>query len=237
MGEGVLADVATLRVRELGDYIREQRRGAQISLRQLARQAGVSNPYLSQIERGLRKPSAEILQQIARALRISAEALYVQAGILEERPGDTSAQDAITRDGAISERQKQVLLEIYDSFRRENEMRAPASGLPADADLGVTEAGTVEWAVEAVEAGVIDAVEAERVLNEADMAAAELADQALIASPAGAAAAKRPSGGTKRRTDGAKSTQAGRRTVGQARKAKSVAAAAADSDRSAAEAG
>ena len=233
----MLADVATLRVRELGDYIREQRRGAQISLRQLARQAGVSNPYLSQIERGLRKPSAEILQQIARALRISAEALYVQAGILEERPGDTSAQDAITRDGAISERQKQVLLEIYDSFRRENEMRAPASGLPADADLGVTEAGTVEWAVEAVEAGVIDAVEAERVLNEADMAAAELADQALIASPAGAAAAKRPSGGTKRRTDGAKSTQAGRRTVGQARKAKSVAAAAADSDRSAAEAG
>jgi len=229
--------VATLRVRELGDYIREQRRGAQISLRQLARQAGVSNPYLSQIERGLRKPSAEILQQIARALRISAEALYVQAGILEERPGDTSAQDAITRDGAISERQKQVLLEIYDSFRRENEMRAPTSGLPADADLGVTEAGTVEWAVEAVEAGVIDAVEAERVLNEADMAAAELADQALIASPAGAAAAKRPSGGTKRRTDGAKSTQAGRRTVGQARKAKSVAAAAADSDRSAAEAG
>jgi len=229
--------VATLRVRELGDYIREQRRGAQISLRQLARQAGVSNPYLSQIERGLRKPSAEILQQIARALRISAEALYVQAGILEERPGDTSAQDAITRDGAISERQKQVLLEIYDSFRRENKMRAPVSGLPADADLGVTEAGTVEWAVEAVEAGVIDAVEAERVLNEADMAAAELADQALIASPAGAAAAKRPSGGTKRRTDGAKSTQAGRRTVGQARKAKSVAAAAADSDRSAAEAG
>lgn len=229
--------MATLRVRELGDYIREQRRGAQISLRQLARQAGVSNPYLSQIERGLRKPSAEILQQIARALRISAEALYVQAGILEERPGDTSAQDAITRDGAISERQKQVLLEIYDSFRRENKMRAPASGLPADADLGVTEAGTVEWAVEAVEAGVIDAVEAERVLSEPDMAAAELADQALIASPAGAAAAKRPSGGTKRRTDGAKSTQAGRRTGGQARKAKSVAAAAADSDRSAAEAG
>ena len=161
----------------------------------------------------------------------------MQAGILEERPGDTSAQDAITRDGAISERQKQVLLEIYDSFRRENKMRAPASGLPADADLGVTEAGTVEWAVEAVEAGVIDAVEAERVLSEPDMAAAELADQALIASPAGAAAAKRPSGGTKRRTDGAKSTQAGRRTVGQARKAKSVAAAAADSDRGAAEAG
>jgi len=75
-----------LNMRGLGEYIRDQRRTAQISLRQLARQAGVSNPYLSQIERGLRKPSAEILQQIAKALRISAEAMYVQAGILEEQP-------------------------------------------------------------------------------------------------------------------------------------------------------
>ena len=127
-----------------------------------------------------------------------------------------------------------MLLEIYDSFRRENEIRAPASGRPADADLGVTEEGTAE---RAVEAGVIDAVEAERVLSEADMAAAELADQALIASPAGAAAAKRPSGGTKRRTDRAKSTSAGRRTGGQARKARPVEAATADSDRGAAGAG
>ena len=117
--------VATLKVRELGDYIREQRNSSQISLRQLARLAGVSNPYLSQIERGLRKPSAEILQQIAKALRISAEALYVQAGILEERDGDSDVPAAILGDTTITERQKAVLLEIYDSFRKENEPVAP----------------------------------------------------------------------------------------------------------------
>jgi transcriptional regulator with XRE-family HTH domain len=112
--------LASLNVRDLGDYIRDQRRAAQISVRQLARQAGVSNPYLSQIERGLRKPSAEILQQIAKALRISAEALYVQAGFLEERHGDTEVIDAIMRDDGLSERQRQVILEIYESFRKEN---------------------------------------------------------------------------------------------------------------------
>ena len=112
-------------VRNLGDYIREQRSSAQISLRQLAKQAGVSNPYLSQIERGLRKPSAEILQQIAKALRISAEALYVQAGILDERYGDSDVPSAVLGDPGITERQKQVLLEIYDSFRRENEETGP----------------------------------------------------------------------------------------------------------------
>jgi transcriptional regulator with XRE-family HTH domain len=112
--------MATLKVRDLGDYIREQRMSSSISLRQLARLAGVSNPYLSQIERGLRKPSAEILQQIAKALRISAEALYVQAGILEEREADTDVPGAILRDEWVTERQKQVLLEIYDSFRKEN---------------------------------------------------------------------------------------------------------------------
>ena len=89
------SSIKEISVRGLGDYIREQRRTAQISLRQLARQAGVSNPYLSQIERGLRKPSAEILQQIAKALRISAEALYVQAGILEEREGTELAPGRI----------------------------------------------------------------------------------------------------------------------------------------------
>ena len=113
--------MATLKVRDLGDYIREQRQSSSISLRQLARLAGVSNPYLSQIERGLRKPSAEILQQIAKALRISAEALYVQAGILEERDADTDVPGAILRDEWVNERQKQVLLEIYDSFRKEND--------------------------------------------------------------------------------------------------------------------
>ncbi len=119
-------DVASIPVRQVGEYIREQRNNAQISLRQLARLAGVSNPYLSQVERGLRKPSAEILQQIAKALRISAEALYVQAGILEERVVDTDVPQAILADHTITERQKQVLLEIYESFRRENEPLVPA---------------------------------------------------------------------------------------------------------------
>src|SRR5438309_3916846 len=102
-------------VRHLGDYIREQRRDSNVSLRQLAKLAGVSNPYLSQIERGLRKPSAEILQQIAKGLRISAEALYVQAGILDLPTGGPVAE-AIRSDPELSERQKQVLLDVYESF-------------------------------------------------------------------------------------------------------------------------
>src|SRR4051794_35871182 len=128
-----------LNMRGLGEYIREQRRTAQISLRQLARQAGVSNPYLSQIERGLRKPSAEILQQIAKALRISAEAMYVQAGILEEREGGEFSE-FVLRDPHLTERQRQVLLEIYTSFRNENEARAAAEaveGLAAEEGLAV----------------------------------------------------------------------------------------------------
>jgi transcriptional regulator with XRE-family HTH domain len=127
--------MSALHVRELGTFIRDQRHGAQISLRQLARQAGVSNPYLSQIERGLRKPSAEILQQIAKALRISAEALYVQAGILEERDADTDVPGAILRDEWITERQKQVLLEIYDSFRKENDGQRQEHAAPAVAPM------------------------------------------------------------------------------------------------------
>jgi transcriptional regulator with XRE-family HTH domain len=106
--------------RDIGEYIKQQRSNAKISLRQLSRLAGVSNPYLSQIERGLRKPSAEILQQIAKALRISAEALYVQAGILEQRAGAGPVVDAVLADDGLTERQKQALLEVYDSFRREN---------------------------------------------------------------------------------------------------------------------
>ncbi|MCP2259450.1 helix-turn-helix protein [Streptoalloteichus tenebrarius] len=114
----------------IGDYIRQQRRHAQISLRQLARLAGVSNPYLSQIERGLRRPSAEILQQIAKGLRISAEALYVQAGILERREGGPVV-DAVLADPDLNERQKQVLLDVYESFRRENATtRRPAEPEP-----------------------------------------------------------------------------------------------------------
>ncbi len=104
----------------IGAYIRSQRELADVSMRQLARAAGVSNPYLSQIERGLRKPSAEILQQIARGLRISAEALYVQAGILDQRPASV-VTDAVLADPTLTERQKQVLLDIYSTFRREND--------------------------------------------------------------------------------------------------------------------
>ncbi|CAN3981429.1 helix-turn-helix domain-containing protein [Kitasatospora purpeofusca] len=113
--------MASLNVGPLGEYIREQRRNAQYSLRQLAEAAGVSNPYLSQIERGLRKPSAEILQQIAKALRISAETLYVQAGILEERRGEgLELRASILADPLINERQKQALLAVYDAFLKEN---------------------------------------------------------------------------------------------------------------------
>jgi len=113
-------------VNSIGDYIREQREQAKISMRQLAQSAGVSNPYLSQIERGLRKPSADILQQIAKGLRISAEALYVQAGILEDRQPDSGVRSALLADPQLSERQKQVLIEIYESFRRENAATAAA---------------------------------------------------------------------------------------------------------------
>ena len=108
----------------IGDYIRQQREQAKISLRQLAEQAGVSNPYLSQIERGLRRPSADILQQIARGLRISAEALYVQAGFLEDRPPGPGVRDAVLADPELTERQKQMLLEVYDSFRKEAAARS-----------------------------------------------------------------------------------------------------------------
>src|ERR1700678_2253430 len=116
-------------VNSIGEYIREQREQAKISMRQLAQSAGVSNPYLSQIERGLRRPSADILQQIAKGLRISAEALYVQAGILDDKPGETTVTDAIMADTEITERQKQMLIDIYESFRKEvraDEARAAA---------------------------------------------------------------------------------------------------------------
>jgi transcriptional regulator with XRE-family HTH domain len=101
----------------LGDYLKEQRTLARLSLRQLAEQAGVSNPYLSQIERGLRKPSAEVLAQIAKAMRISAESLYVRAGIIHPEDGvGGSVELAILGDTGLTERQKQTLLDVYSSF-------------------------------------------------------------------------------------------------------------------------
>jgi transcriptional regulator with XRE-family HTH domain len=109
------------RMHDLGEFIREQRRVARLSLRKLSDMAGISNPYLSQIERGLRKPSAEILQQIAKALRISAETLYIRAGILEEREGDEDLVAAILRDSTVTEAQKQSLIAVYSAFRHENE--------------------------------------------------------------------------------------------------------------------
>ena len=108
--------MATLNVGSLGDYIRDQRKSAQYSLRQLAAAAEVSNPYLSQIERGLKKPSAEILQQIAKALRISAETLYVRAGFLEDRGTGSDVVAAILSDTSIGDRHKRVLIDIYESF-------------------------------------------------------------------------------------------------------------------------
>ena len=116
----------------VGEYLREQRRAAEMSLRQLADLAGVSNPYLSQVERGLRRPSAEVLQQLARALRISAEQLYVRAGILSpDEGGERSVQLAILADRVLTERQRQVLLDIYQTFRREAEAEAGAGGTTA----------------------------------------------------------------------------------------------------------
>jgi transcriptional regulator with XRE-family HTH domain len=105
----------------LGDFIREQRRVARLSLRKLSDMADISNPYLSQIERGLRKPSAEILQQLAKALRISAETLYVQAGILDERiPSGGDLAAAITEEPTLTEAQKKAMVQILRSFQAEN---------------------------------------------------------------------------------------------------------------------
>lgn len=123
-------------VESLGDYLKEQRLASRLSLRQLAEQAGVSNPYLSQIERGLRKPSAEVLSQIAKALRISAEQLYIRAGILSPDDGvGGSVELAVLGDTGLTERQKQSLLDIYTSFLAMNAVEAatdPSFAVPAD---------------------------------------------------------------------------------------------------------
>lgn len=125
-------DVGTA-VESFGDFIRDRRRSAQLSLRQLAEQTGVSNPYLSQIERGLRKPSAQVLQQLAKALRVSAETMYVRAGMLDpDEDGARSVELAVLSDTGLTERQKTVLLDIYQSFRRElTDATAAADAAPA----------------------------------------------------------------------------------------------------------
>jgi transcriptional regulator with XRE-family HTH domain len=118
-----MVGMATLE--SLGEFLKDQRRSAQMTLRQLADQTGVSNPYLSQIERGLRKPSADVLQQLAKGLRISAETLYVRAGILDPDDHEVrSVEQAVRTDPALSERQKRVLLDIYESFTLESDRRA-----------------------------------------------------------------------------------------------------------------
>ena len=170
-------------VNSIGEYIREQREQAKISMRQLAQSAGVSNPYLSQIERGLRKPSADILQQIAKGLRISAEALYVQAGILEDRPADSGVRSALLADPQLSERQKQVLVEIYESFRRENAADAK-TGADAEAD----DPAELTVGSPGAEAEVLEAVLAAEAEAEAEAAAEAEAKT-------GAKAGAQPAGG------------------------------------------
>jgi transcriptional regulator with XRE-family HTH domain len=131
-----MKDEVDRRWHDLGEFIREQRNVGQMSLRKLSELAGVSNPYLSQIERGLRRPSAEILQQIARALEISSETLYVRAGILDEPGTEVDPVAEIRRDPKLTEEQKKTLVRIYDSFRRENDadrLVAPATAPGADA--------------------------------------------------------------------------------------------------------
>jgi transcriptional regulator with XRE-family HTH domain len=186
--------MASLNVGNLGEYLREQRRNAQLSLRQLADAAGVSNPYLSQIERGLRKPSAEVLQQVAKALRISAETLYVRAGILDaERDRDEVETCAvILADPTLNERQKQVLLQIYESFRKEN-------------GFGISpEAGEAAEVVEAVAAA--DAVEAVQAVDPAEAASGDDRPDGATDAQGGDTAVRREPAARRTRTTRANGT-------------------------------
>jgi transcriptional regulator with XRE-family HTH domain len=176
----------------IGEYIRQQREQAKISLRQLAEQAGVSNPYLSQVERGLRKPSADILQQIAKGLRISAEALYVQAGILEDRPGDSGVRSALLTDPQLTERQKQVLIEIYESFTKESQKPPTAEVVAITRDSSTTAADVTATATAtaADTAGTADAAHSAEAAHSAD--AGHSAEAAAAAEPSEAAKAAGP---------------------------------------------
>ena len=141
--------------RDIGGFIRDLRKNARISLRQLAEQAGVSNPYLSQIERGLRKPSAEVLQQLASALRVSTPVMYLRAGLLDDKDGP-GVLTAIAADAELTLAQKQSLSQIYETFRRENTRITEAE---AAAESAETAAATAEAAAETAEAEVDIATE------------------------------------------------------------------------------
>lgn len=158
-------DTAASRVVDLGAYIRNQRESAKLSLRNLAKLAGVSNPYLSQIERGLRKPSAEILQAIARALSISSESLYVRAGILEEREVDPDVESAVERDPYLTAAQKTAVVEMYRSFRRLHELEEHADEAVAEAHRP----NPLRGLIDAVTTGDVD---------DADVAASTAGDEA-----------------------------------------------------------
>ena len=151
------------RVSDLGAYIRNQRKSAELSLRNLAKLAGVSNPYLSQIERGLRKPSAEILQAIARALSISSESLYVRAGILEERDIELDLEDAIARDTVLTDSQKTALIEMYRSFRRLHELEDTAEGAAG-------RRGGLQGLIDAVSTGDVDDADIARATSDEEPA-------------------------------------------------------------------
>jgi transcriptional regulator with XRE-family HTH domain len=181
--------MSPVNVSSIGSFIRQQREQARISIRQLAQAAGVSNPYLSQLERGLRKPSADILQQLAKGLRISADALYAQAGMLEDRPEGTGVRDAVLADAELTERQKQVLIELYESFRKEPAASAgeavPSAGEAAAAGESTGAAAGEETAAVAGEAapgGAIDGA-GEQDPGRAETDASQQPD-GLVPSPA-----------------------------------------------------
>jgi transcriptional regulator with XRE-family HTH domain len=138
--------------RELGEFIREQRSVARLSVRRLSDMAGISNPYLSQIERGLRRPSAEILKQIARALRISAETLYVRAGILDASDAEGNLASAILAEPSLTEDQKETLLRVYKSFRRENDWGNPTAPTRGEGDERVDSVESEEEVADATAA-------------------------------------------------------------------------------------
>ncbi|MFL5797115.1 MAG: helix-turn-helix domain-containing protein [Actinomycetota bacterium] len=191
-----------MKVRELGEFIRSQRNGAQMSLRKLSTLAGVSLPYLSQIERGLRRPSAEIMQAIAKALRISANTLYVQAGILDEHP-KPDVHAAVMGDTGLTERQKQALLAVYASFREEtSRRRAARKGLPPGEAATPTDA-LVETAVQVVVKGAPGNTGTRPVAGRRP--AAERPRSTTVRDRAGTS---RPRAATRKRTSGRPETQA-----------------------------